>query len=77
MSEYQYFWCDDGTEYNWMIINLDRISSIRYSGDDQKYYYVVIDGDGPYRFSHKEIERLLKAMGRVGHKLFDNDGKQL
>lgn len=79
MSHFQHFWCrtDRFSKSNWVIINLDKISSIRYPEDDDDYYLVDIDGNLTYTFTRKELDILLKAMNSAGHKLFDNDGRTL
>lgn len=78
MSEFQHFWCrfNYNDDANWVVINLDKISSIRYPKDENDFYYVDIDGSITYLFTKKELERLLLAMSRNGHRLYDGDGNQ-
>lgn len=78
MSEFQHFWCSTGrcSGDKWVIINLDKVSSIRYPDGDDDRFYVDMDGNMTFLFTRKELERLMSAMGRSGHKLFDNDGNR-
>jgi len=79
MSDFQHFWCriNYSDEPNWAIINLDKISAIRFPKSENEFYYVDLDGDITFLFSRREVDRLLSAMGRCGHRLFDEDGNRV